>query len=159
MFFASGGSPTFGACASAGAAATKITEAKVNLRIIEFLPAAGSVVARPAFGRSVTPSIVARHSGARAKPASPESITTTLEYGFRARPTDLGFTLLSHLVAALWRCGYCIEEIHALGIGRDRWTFKALVRVNLVFVGISTSLRVLWSIRCANGSWKTIAWG
>jgi 23S rRNA pseudouridine2605 synthase len=28
-----------------------------------------------------------RHSGARAKPASPESITTAAEHGFRARPS------------------------------------------------------------------------
>src|SRR5260370_34222599 len=107
--------------------------------------------------RSAAKPRVSNHEAAGALPQRPPRKSGLPD--LRINSADLGQALLSHLVAALWRCGYCIEEIHALGIGRDRWTFKALVRVNRVFVGISTSLRVLWSIRCANGSWKTIAWG
>src|SRR6266481_5143318 len=41
---------------------------------------------RSALRQSRFPELSPRHSGARAKPASPESITTACDYGFRPSP-------------------------------------------------------------------------
>src|SRR5260221_12631998 len=41
---------------------------------------------RSALRQSRFPELARRHSGARAKPASPESITTACDYGFRPSP-------------------------------------------------------------------------
>src|SRR5690349_3735136 len=116
MFIASGGAPTFCCCASAGTAASTIIEAKAKLRIIRNLPAR-VVVVRPVFGASVTPSILLRHSGARAKPASPESIITALEYGFRARPFGAS---RNDGVGASRRAAGAARMAHALRHPRDR---------------------------------------